>query len=452
MKTIKQIEALISAGIAKIEAILGLAKEDDRECTADEQAEITAWVGESDEKPGQQAGLQAELVQAERLDKMIKANQAKLAPQAFADRAKQDGIPPVAVVPAHAQRHGALIAYKDEADAYASGRFIMATMLGDKSAKEWCRANMPQEITAAMSETDNPKGGFLVPQQFESAVIRLVKMYGVAAQFATIHPMSTDIDNIPRRESGLTVYYPGEGGTITDSDVGLGNIKLTAIKRATLTKVSSELTEDSAVSIAELLTQEIALAFAKKQDEDTFLGDGTSTYGGVTGLASALKAGSVFDAASGNVSFATFDFTDFEETIALLPDFADNERTAWFISKSGYAKSMLRLLNAAGGNTKQTLADVNGRQRPMFLDYPVVFTNAMPSTDAVSTHQVYLGDFGQSVALGTRRGVTVVSDSSVYFATDQIGVRATERVAINVHERGTASEAGSIIALKTAAS
>lgn len=448
MRNSKAIKQTISEGMAKVTAILAMAKEDDRECTDEEQTEIDGWAGVSDDEPGKLAALNADLIKAERLETIIKANQALSAPQAFQQRAHDDGVPsPFAAKP---RRIGNIRNFENKEDAYASGQFVMATMLGNKKANAWCLDN--GIITADMSEGVDTAGGFLVPEQFESTIIRLVESFGILQQFARIWPMSAEVDHIPRREGGLTVTYPGEGLAITKSDLTLGQITLTAVKRATLTAISSELNEDSAISLAELMSQEIALAFAQKQDDDGFNGDGSGAFGGVSGLDDALLAGSTVDAAATHVGFETLEFVDFEETIGRLPDFADNERTAWFIHKTGYAKSMMRLMNAAGGNTKLTIADANGRERPMFLDYPVVFTNVMPSVSAVSTNLMYLGDLNSSIALGTRRGVTIKSSDQHFFNTDQLAVRATERIAIDVHETGTASEAGSVVALKSAAS
>jgi HK97 family phage major capsid protein len=446
MRTSKEIQSLLDEGTARIDAILSVAKEENRDNTPEEMAEINAFHGEGDDL-GEYGKLQNELKQAKKIEaRQAEIAQLRMAPK-MADHLQASDQEPKRI-PAQARRHGRLKAFQNEYDAYASGRFLQASLLGNKDAEDWCQTN---GIMAAMSTSDNAAGGFLVPDAFEASIIRLVEEFGVFQRYASVMPMTSDVTNVPRREGGLTVYYPGEGGDITASDATTGNVKLVANKRATLTALSSELSEDSAISIADFLAAEIATAFAKKQDQDGFLGDGTSTYGGVTGLANALAAGSTVDAASGNVSFATFDLADFENVVSKLPVYADNNNTAWFIHKTGYAKSMLRLLDAAGGNTNVTLSE-GVRSMPMFLGYPVVFTQAMPAADAVSTFQAYLGDLSMAAHFGVRRGVTVASDSSVYFASDQIGVRATERCAINVHERGDASNPGAIIGLKTAAS
>jgi HK97 family phage major capsid protein len=451
MKSSKDIQAEIDEKAATFIAITNVCEKDGREMTAEERKEYDAFFGTKDIE-GEYPKLKAAKEHAEQREKEIAEvkmqRNAHFAPAMTKHLAENVPGFEERKIPAQARRHGRLKAFESEFDAYASGRFLQASLLGNKDAEEWCQSN---GIMAAMSTSDNAAGGFLVPDAFEASIIRLVEEFGVFQRYASVMPMTSDVTNVPRREGGLTVYYPGEGGDITASDATTGNVKLVANKRATLTALSSELSEDSAISIADFLAAEIATAFAKKQDQDGFLGDGTSTYGGVTGLANALAAGSTVDAASGNVSFATFDLADFENVVAKLPVYADNNNTAWFIHKTGYAKSMLRLLDAAGGNTNVTLSE-GVRSMPMFLGYPVVFTQAMPAADAVSTFQAYLGDLSMAAHLGVRRGVTVASDSSVYFASDQIGVRATERCAINVHERGDASKPGAIIGLKTAAS
>jgi HK97 family phage major capsid protein len=109
---------------------------------------------------------------------------------------------------------------------------------------------------------------------------------------------------------------------------------------------------------------------------------------------------------------------------------------------------MLRLLNALGGNNNSDVA--NGR--PMnFLGYPVVTSQVLYNGAGVTDQIVgYFGDLRMTSYIGRRRGMTIASDSSIYFHKDQIAIRATQRYDINVYDRGTASEAGGLVALKLA--
>lgn len=446
MKTSKQLREEIDALSDRVEAIVSLATEEDRDLTDDENREVDSIQGAGDDA-GQIGKLQAEL---DRISK-IEARQAAIAASRVTpspDGNRLEASNSDRVVPAVARRHGKLLAFSEEFDAYASGQFLRATIGNHSGAQDWCNSN-GIDIKAAMKESDNSKGGYLVPAPMEMSIIRLVEEYGVFRRYARNYPMSSETDSAPRREGGITVYFPGEGSSITASDMEIGSVELVAKKMAALTKMTSELDEDAVIAIADLLATEIAYGFANKEDDCGFNGDGTSTYGGITGLKSALQAGSIVDAASGNTTFATLDLADFEACIGNLPMFPGIQ-PAWYIHKTGWSLSMSRLANAAGGNTNETYA--GGASETMFLGYPVRFAQILPSTDAVSTIQCYFGDLGLSSTLGVRRGVTISADSSRYFEEDNIAIKGTQRVAINNHERGDATNAGPMIGLKTAAS
>jgi HK97 family phage major capsid protein len=104
-----------------------------------------------------------------------------------------------------------------------------------------------------------------------------------------------------------------------------------------------------------------------------------------------------------------------------------------------------RLQFAAGGNA---VSDLAGGSQLQFMGYPVRLINAMPSAAATTVKVAYFGDLSMAATMGTRRGVTLRADESIYFAQDALALRVTERFDINIHERGTASVAGPIVALQ----
>ena len=83
------------------------------------------------------------------------------------------------------------------------------------------------------------------------------------------------------------------------------DVNLVARKLAVLTRMSSELAEDAIIDLAAWLAEEVAYAFAEKEDDCLFNGDGTSTYGGIQGVLNKLsgKAGAM-SATSGVDTFA----------------------------------------------------------------------------------------------------------------------------------------------------
>jgi HK97 family phage major capsid protein len=112
---------------------------------------------------------------------------------------------------------------------------------------------------------------------------------------------------------------------------------------------------------------------------------------------------------------------------------------------------MVRLAAAAGGNTIQTIEGGVTTFGPSFLGYPVNFTDQMPTATAVSTIHALFGNYRAAAIIGERVGVSIASSSEVYFASGEIAIRGMWAYDINVHEPGTASEAGAYVALKTGA-
>jgi HK97 family phage major capsid protein len=422
---------------AEVTAIIDTAESENRELMDDEQARVDEVLAEN----GLIVKAEANLERAEKIEANKKAAiKAAMGPQIEEVSHR--------ITPAKARRHGRIQSFKSEEDAYLSGQYVMAFVMGNEHSRRWCDDH---GIKAAMTTGNNPKGGYLVPEPLEATIVELREQYGVARRECMVVPMSDGNNTWPKLNSELTTYYVGENSAITASDVAIEQVRLEARKLATLTAVSSELNEDSVISVAEMLSRSIAQQFAKAEDQALFLGDGTSNFGGIAGLPSSggvLNAGSVATAATGNTAFSTLDLADFEACAAALPEYA-TANAKWYISRSGYWRSMARLVDALGGNT---ISSVNAGPGEMtFLGYPVVMTQVMPSAAAatINTHLAYLGDLRMGVLFGDRRGISVVADESFYFSQDAVAIRGIERYDINVHERGTATVGGAIIALDT---
>jgi HK97 family phage major capsid protein len=345
-------------------------------------------------------------------------------------------------IPARAKVHSKLKAFDSAEDAYLSGQFMFAALFNNAKAKQFCRDN--GIFNATMVTGDNTLGGFLVPEPMEASIIRLREQYGVFRSNARQVTMADGSMIIPKLASDITSYFVGENQAITDSTPGLQQIRLDAKKLAAMTLFSSELNEDSIVEIADLITQNIAYSFSVKEDQCGFLGDGTSTYGGIRGLAGSLAAGSKVTA-TGRVTFGALTFEDFESVIGKAKMWP-GASPKWYVSNAGWAASMQRLQNAAGGNTMMDLA---AGGVPTFMGYPVVRSQVLESrlTGTTTATALYFGDLALGCYMGTRRGVSLTLDQSRYFEYDAAAIRGTQRFDIVVHDVGTASDSGGIIAL-----
>ena len=194
--------------------------------------------------------------------------------------------------------------------------------------------------------------------------------------------MTGDSISIPKRSGGLTVYYPGELATITDSDKGWAQIALAAEKRAVASKVSSELMDDGLISMADNVFLEMSYALALQEDNEMINGTGASTYGHVQGLLSSIGAGGVSTAAVSS-TWAALTLAEIMAWLGLLPD-RFNRNPAIICSTNFYWGVLARLLAAGAGNTITDLqAGPAGRRS--FLGIPVYTTSQMPTATATAT-------------------------------------------------------------------
>ena len=419
------------------QALSALAIEENRELTDEEAGRIDSILGQGTAgddgyRAGTIAKLDADLARARRLEEL----QAAQARQRTGEiRLTAQGAPrcPAAVAKSvHSKLH-AFVGPDAAFEAYSSGQWFRAVFYKNESATRWCRDN-GLDIRSALEGGSNSAGGYLVPDELERAIIQLREERGVMRRKARIVQMGSDKLSVPRRSSGLTGYWLDENGSITASDKSWDNVTLVAKKLGALVKYSSELAEDAVINLADDLASEIAYTFANSEDLAGFIGDGTSTYGGISGLITQIAAGSTITAAAGNTAYSTLDLTDFEDMLGALPEYPGMD-PEWFIHKAGWAASMLRLQAAAGGNTIATVGQ--GPMAQTFLGYPINFVQVMNSTTTAQTSTdglCYFGDMRATATFGTRRGISLQVSADRYFELDQLAIKGTERIDIAVHE------------------
>ena len=350
--------------------------------------------------------------------------------------------------------HTTLRAFNDSAEAvesaYRCGRWLRATVFKNADDLRWCRDHGVE--ARALNEGSNSAGGALVPEEFANRVIRLVETYGTFPGSAENVSMSRDTMVIPKRLTGTTAYFVGEGSSVTESEPTYGNVSLVAKKLAVGCRMSTEVVEDALVSLADAVAAEFATSLAYRIDLCGWLGDGTSQYGGINGIVNKINDGthtaSVVSAASGNTAFETLDVEDFLAAMGKLPLYA-RQGAAWYISPAGYAASIARLKYAAGGNTVDNLGRDAGES---FLGYPVRMVHVMNSTLGADSNKVKVlfGNMNLSSIYARRRDFSVRLFDQVYATTDQLLLQGTMRFDINHHSLGTTSEVGPVVALKSA--
>lgn len=407
-RSLVEIQADLQEISMKIEAYAELAKAEDRNLTDEEQKDFLAL-------EAQVEGLEKEKEAA----KAFEAAMARVAARKAADEPKgsvqpiQDPQEVKMSVPARvkAQR----VRNFDSAEgAYEAGMYFAALGGNQKAA---------QFLNDQSIGTDN-KGGFTVPTPLSNALINLLESYGVARQSCRRIVMSAETWSVPKVAGHTTVYYPAEAAAITASDMTFAQVQLVAKKIAALVKMSTEVVEDSIISMMDTVVQDIAYSIAIAEDENLF-----------NGVASAINADGIkgdTDVADTNVaSVAALALTDLTAATVSIGNPIVGARNEWYMNPTLFHGPIRDLVNAAGGNT---IRDFEGGQRPSLLGYPVNFVSVLPGSSASTSGDLLavFGDMSLGAYFGDRRALNFKMLNELYAENDQVGVVATERIDIQV--------------------
>lgn len=350
--------------------------------------------------------------------------------------------------------HGPLKAFRSSEAAYRAGMHIKGFVFGDAEARRWCRDHGVESRVQAGGI--NSLGGVLSSPELSSEIIRLVEEFGVFPQQAKRVNMTSDTLVYARRTGGLTARPVGENVEVSASDVTFDNVELTAKIWGVANRTSNSLLEDSVIDLADAMAVETAQAFSEAFDNAGFIGDGTLSYHGVTGVAvkvlQAAYSASVVTATS-NTTFGDLTMKNFTDLLARLPLYARNRNARWFISPAGWGSAMLRLAmlpggsSNAGGNTGDNVAAGFGET---FLGYPVTLVQSMESrlTGTTGGCAALFGDLSQAAIFGERRAISIKTASERYIEYDQTLTFATTRNAMIVSDIGSTTKAGPVVALK----
>lgn len=309
-------------------------------------------------------------------------------------------------------------------------RWLQAAVFENVDAREWCKTHgVP--IRRAAAEGVDSLGGFLVPTPLENAILDLRDLYGAFRRRARVIPMSSDSGTVPAHTGLTTATFVGENAASSTASASVDSRSVTAKKLTALVQISSELDMDAADDVVDFVANEIAFAFAAKEDDCGFNGDGTSTFAQMEGLATLAVDGNhgqaKVTAASGHNTFANIDTTDLGNLMAAVQASAI-PAAAWFCSQTAFALSFARLSSGSGGGYIDT-RPVDGIMTPHYLGFPVVLTQKLPLITTTLSGEVMLafGDLYGGAVLAERRGITMARSWHRYLDTDQLAILGSER-------------------------
>lgn len=307
-------------------------------------------------------------------------------------------------------------------------------LIQDAAARERIKAHasgiLSMEVKTAMTGTEIP-----LPTSYVSQVMELVFHYGQARQYATVFPLGSGTVKLPRLKAGEDDFgYFGAGTagmsqSITEKRVTAELVTFTANKAGGLIRIPYEIEEDTFIPIGQFLARYIARQLAKVEDKTMFLADGTSTYASQTGVGPYCAANPTYLLQLANTKTHPSDATlaDFRNlrgkvSAAVLSGGFD---AAYYINPT--FEPMLRGFNAY---PNFVVYDTSNPGKPTFDGWPVRWVGVTQSYTTAAAASTFIAFFGAlSYWFLGERGVPRVEVSrDVFFATDELAMRALERI------------------------
>jgi HK97 family phage major capsid protein len=305
----------------------------------------------------------------------------------------------------------------------AQGKFAEIKESGKREAltniaKEQLGAEIVQRT--AVATTDIP-----MPVEYQKEVVELVYQYGQFRKYSTVYPMGTLTLKLPKLTTSPTFGFISASASVGEKVPQISFVTFTANKAGGIVRVPSEIEADSIVALGAFLARYIARQMASWEDTVAFTADGSGTYNSITGMSkyADVTDSCLIQTASGNTSPDKI-------TLANWRNLRGQVHSACLARGAYYAHPSMEALFVSY-NTSATVTPylAMGPNGPTLDGFPIRWVPVLPvynTTAAANQYQALFGDMSYWY-LGDRNQLTVDTSRDVYFATDEIGIRALER-------------------------
>ena len=263
----------------------------------------------------------------------------------------------------------------------------------------------------ALSVGEAEKGGYLVPEEFQTTIINLLTEKSYMRPLATVSS-SSSTSNIPVEGADIACGRLDEGEAYPVGDVGISRVIMKAWKMGVTIKVTRELLQDSFTSIEAYISMKFSKSVIKAEEKAIVLGDGIK---GAKGF--------LLDAQLGKTSASTSAITS-DEIIdlwgSLDEDYAAN--AVWKMNRNTLV--MLMKLKDAQGD--YLVNKGLGGAPSTLLGRPIVVNKYMPNVSA-SSKPISFGDMSYYF-IKDRKMMNMLRLDELYAATGHVGFQIDKRV------------------------
>lgn len=272
------------------------------------------------------------------------------------------------------------------------------------------------EVKAALRTDSDPDGGYLVPEETEAGIDRVLGTVSVLRGLSRVISISGDTYKKLINVGGAESAWVGEREARPETDTPtLREIAINAHELYANPATTQKALDDSRIDIAAWLADEVAIEFAEAEGAAFVSGSGVNQPRGLLSYTNVANASYSW----GNLGYvatgAAADFATTSTTVAKTDAMID----LYYALKSGYRNNASWLMSDAVMATVRKFKDADGAYLwapptaaagvATILGKPVYNDDNMPAVGA-GTFPIAFGDFNRGYLVVDRMGVRVLRD------------------------------------------
>ncbi|WP_336968328.1 phage major capsid protein [Brevundimonas aurantiaca] len=272
------------------------------------------------------------------------------------------------------------------------------------------------EVKAKLTTQSDPDGGYLVPEEMEAGIDRVLGTVSTIRSLARVINISTDTYKKLVNVGGATSGWVGEEearpetSTPTLREIAINTKELYANPAATQTSL-----DDARIDIAAWLADEVSIEFAEQEGEAFVSGDGVKRPRGFLSYETVANGSWAWGKLGYVPSGKAADFADTSTTVSKADALID----LYYALKAGYRNGASWVMSDAVMATIRKFKDADGNflwapptavaEVATVLQKPVYNDDNMPGV-AAGTFPIAFGNFQRGYLIADRQGVRVLRD------------------------------------------
>ena len=282
---------------------------------------------------------------------------------------------------------------------------------GFNSYARFGKNGLDYQVLNALQVGTNSEGGYIVPEEFETMLVKTLIDHNEIRQYANVVTTGSD-RNIPVESSRGAATWTAEEAGYTEGDPAFGQVILGAHKLGKIVKVSEELLQDSFFDVESYLAANFGESFGLAEEAAFVNGTGS---GQPTGI---------IDGSSLGVTAAGAAAITADELIDLFHSLTRPYRSrAVFIMADATAKLVRKLKD--GDSQYLWQPGLQAGQPDLLLGRPVIASTGMEAATTGLKSMIF-GDLS-NYTIADRSGSVMQRLNELYAANGQIGFRMYKR-------------------------